>query len=161
MFEIVACTIAELQVKLEGFSDQIPFNLYQKLDSSNLSINQNDSPFVQLGYDEIADEEINRLLGYAGIASVNAPIGLNGDFAPVLIGTEPKTQVLLFSLPRLEQHLSTVEPDLVRQIRNLGSMDSLVDKRCDALTASEYLTGGLLACIEYCRTKDQAIIIKW
>src|SRR6185369_16138602 len=39
-------------------------------------------PFVQLSYQEIPADEIDAVLGYAGIAAANAPVGLPGEFEP-------------------------------------------------------------------------------
>lgn len=161
MFEIVTCTQSELRLKLGSFSEQLPAECREQLSSHDPCGAQKDGPFVQLAYDEIDNQEIDRLLGYAEIPSANAPIGLNGDFAPVRLGTDPRTQILVFSLSRLEEHLNTQEPGVVQSIRQLGSMDAFVAQRGDAMTATEYLTSGVLACIEFCKKNKQALVITW
>ena len=61
----------------------------------------------------------------------------------------------------LTEHLTIQEPNVVQKIRDLGSMDAFVDERGDNLTAVEYLTGGVLACIDFCRKNKQALVFRW
>lgn len=161
MFEIAPCTQSDLHLKLGSFSAQLPAECREQLSSSDSCGDQMDGPFVQLAYDEIDNQEIDRLLGYAEIPSANAPIGLNGDFAPVRLGTDPRSEILVFSLSRLEEHLNRQEPGVVQSIRRFGSMDAFVAQRGDAMTATEYLAGGVLACIEFCKKNNQALMITW
>jgi hypothetical protein len=161
MFEITARTLSELKVRLGPLAEKLPSECKTQFESNDPVSDRRHGPFVQLAYDEIRKEEIDRLLGYAEISSSNAPIGLEGDFPPVRIGTDPRSQILIFSLSRLEEHLLRQEPDLVQLIRELGSMDAFVAYRGEAMTACEYLTGGLLGCMEFCRKHKQGLAIQW
>ena len=162
MLEIKPQSLSALLSHLGEFLEQIPAEFRGHLATSQEYYNERESmPSLQLSYDELSATEIDRLLGYAGIATSNTPIGLDVDFPPCTIGDDPRDQFLLFPLTGLENHLATEEPGIVEAIRNLGSLDAFIEARADAMTAVEYLVVGTLTCIEFCRWRRQTLAITW
>jgi hypothetical protein len=104
-------------------------------------------PFIQLAYDEIAEASVGVLLGYAGIASAGAPIGLPFDFTPILVRDH-----LFFPLDGLRSHLVATET-----VRSRLSPPAETDE----LTAEEYLAFGVLECISYCEERRLGMVLLW
>jgi hypothetical protein len=117
-------------------------------------------PLVQISYDEIVGEELDRLLGYAGIPKSNRPIGLVGEFPPFVVGTLGGG-CLVFPVKGLYRHFSEMAPDLFNRFANCGSMDSVCKRRGEEMTVVEYLIGGVLECIKVCQDFHMALTIRW
>jgi hypothetical protein len=158
---IASRPLPEVRIQIANYLEQIPSECKNLLSALHSTGDPTFQPTIQLSYDEISGHDIDRLLGYAGISSANTPIGIDAAFLPLVLGTDPKSQVLLFSLAELEAHLARAEPAIAERFRTLGSMDQFVADRGDAMTAVEYLTGGTLECISFCRAKKQAMIVRW
>ena len=161
MFEVQAVTLAALRMRLGTELENVPIDIRRQLTSSDDASTLAYGPFLQLSYDEIDTQEIDRLLGYADISNTNTPIGLDGDFHPRIIGTNAETHVLLFPLQELEEHLTKCEPATIRMLKDLGSMDAFVNERGEEMTAVEYLAAGIVACILFCKKNNQALTISW
>lgn len=133
----------------------------QTISTADLHVDVDLAPSLQLSFNEISAAELDRLLGYAGICSANAPIGLDADFTPHTVGPDADTQFLLFPLAGLEAHLITEEPKVAESLQASGSMDAFVRERGDSMSAVVYLTAALLSCIQFCRMNKQALLITW
>ena len=112
-------------------------------------------PFVELSHQEIPGEDVETVLGYAGITTANAPVGLPCDFEPRKLGQD----YLLFSLPRLEAHLRKTQPAVIEEYERCTSFEQFLDSR--DMDAREYLVAGLLECIKWCRKNRAALTIRW
>jgi len=163
MLGVIPRPLSALQIQLGTLLKLVPVECRDPLLTSSLltSSEPEQVPTLQLSYDEITAADLDRLLGYAGISSANAPIGLDADFQPHKIRSDPRSEFLLFPLAELEKHLTAEEPRIADLLRALGSMDAFVEARGNAMTAVEYLTAGLITCIQFCRTRNQALIITW
>lgn len=163
MMGIRTCSLSKVQMQLGACFDQVPAECRNQVTTSPLGSpgDPEEVSSIQLAYHEIPAAELDRLLGYAGITSANGPIGLDADFLPRAIGSGVRTQFLLFPLAGLESHLTAEEPRIADALRTLGSMDTFIQQRGDAMTAVEYLAAGVLTCINSCRTMKQALVITW
>lgn len=112
-------------------------------------------PFVQLSYQEISGEDIEAVLGYAGITAANAPIGLPRDFEPFRTGGD----CLLFPLSGLEAYLRTTQSELIGEYESHDSFEKFLESR--DLAAREYLITGVMECINWCRKHQAALTIQW
>ena len=111
-------------------------------------------PFVQLSHQEIPEDDVEEVLGYAGITKANSPVGLPCDFEPERVG-----QYLLFPLAQLEDHLRQTQGELIAEYERHGSLEEFLDSR--DMPARDYLVAGLLDCINWCRKHRAALIIRW
>lgn len=112
-------------------------------------------PFLQLSYQEISTEDIEMVLGYAGITAANAPVGLPADFE--LFQTDG--DCLLFPLSGLEAHLRTSQPELIGEYEIHDSFEQFLESR--DIAAREYLITGVIECINWCRKNQAALTIQW
>jgi hypothetical protein len=112
-------------------------------------------PFVQLSHQEIPEEDVERVLGYAGITAANAPVGIPCDFEPRKLGRD----YLLFPLPRLEAHLRSIQPNVITEYERYSSLDQFLESR--DMEARDYLVAGLLECIKWCCKHRAALTIRW
>jgi len=163
MLGIIPRSLSALRIQLGASLEQVPAECRDQLSTlSPVTSNVAEHvPSLQLSYDEIPATELDRLLGHAGISSSNAPVGLDADFLPRTVGADPRTQFLFFPLVGLEKHLTAEEPHIANLFRAADSMDAFVKQRGNAISAVEYLTAGLLTCIQFCRTSKHALIITW
>lgn len=159
MFEITPVPLREVLDRLRPFSALVP-DLWSKVSGLPTSSSHTERPFVQLAAHEMPGDEVDRLLGYAGIPASNAPIGLPLTFEPQRLG-EALGADLLFPLDGLEAHLRDVAPDVLSAFEKAGSMDALVASRGESLSGREYLVGGVAECIRYCRQNVEALMIRW
>lgn len=156
MFEITPTPISECRAQIERSLSGHEALLGLLPASAEASVAGEQRPFVQLAAEELAGEDVDEILGYAGIPASNAPIGLPMRFQPM-----SSEGVLLFPLEGLEQHLRQVAPDIVQAFNRSGSMDAFAEQRGDSMGGREYLVGGLLECIRFCRSHDEALVIRW
>jgi hypothetical protein len=112
-------------------------------------------PFIQLSHQEIPEEDVEQVLGYAGITAANAPVGLPCDFEPRRVGGH----YLLFPLPRLEAHLRRTQPEAVAEFERHASFEQFLEAR--DMPARDYLVGGLLESIKWCSKHRAALTIRW
>lgn len=112
-------------------------------------------PFVQLSHQAIPTEDVEQVLGYAGITTANAPVGLPCDFEPRKLGRN----YLLFALPRLEAHLRNTQQDIIAEYERHASFEQLLESR--DMTAHDYLVAGLLECIKWCSKHRAGLMIQW
>jgi hypothetical protein len=96
-------------------------------------------PFLQCGYDEVPEEQLDRILEYASIATTNGPVGLPRNFAPI---SRPPDWVL-FPINGLRRHLTKV-----RQSSELCAASA------DFCEAVDQIAG-------YCETNDLLMIFRW
>lgn len=125
------------------------------------NLDEDQTPFVELSYDEISDEELNKILNYSGITNANGPIGIDCHGEPVFVGESPDVRFLFYPLNELESYIRRNQPEVVQKYDQLGGMNELVVDLGDDLNASEYLTGGLLECVRYCRQNQCGLSIQW
>lgn len=111
-------------------------------------------PFVQLSHQDIPEDDVEAVLGYAGITKAHAPVGLPCDFEPESVG-----QYFLFPLAKLEDHLRQTQGELIAEYERQGSLDEFLESR--DMPARDYLVAGLLDCINWCRKYRAALIICW
>jgi hypothetical protein len=112
-------------------------------------------PFVELSYQEIPEEDIEQILGYAGITEANRAIGLPCDFEPRAYGRD----YLLYPLRRLDAHVRKVQPAVVAEYESHPSVVQFLESR--DILAREYLIAGLLECIKWCQRHRAALTIRW
>lgn len=112
-------------------------------------------PFLQFSHEEIPEEDVEVVLGYAGITKANAPVGLPCNFEPQWSGRD----CLLFPLSELENHLHRTQPALVAEYEGHRSLDQFLESR--EIPAREYLVVGLLECIKWCFKHRAALTIRW
>jgi hypothetical protein len=147
----------------------IPYGRGQRLDSLNgeaadllASVGPDEQlcepgkrPFVELSYQEIPEEDIEQVLGYAGITKANAPIGLPCEFEPRKCGRG----YLLFPLAQLDAHIRKMEPGVAAEYERHESIVQFLESR--NVLARDYLTAGLLECIKWCSRHRAALTIRW
>ena len=112
-------------------------------------------PFVQLSHQEIPEDDVEAVLGYAGITAANAPIGLPGDFEPRKVGRN----CLLFPLSGLEAHLRRTDAGVIAEYERHRSIEEFLGSR--DMPARDYLVAGLLECIKWCCKHRAALTIRW
>jgi hypothetical protein len=112
-------------------------------------------PSVQLSHQEIPGNDVEAVLGYAGITAANAPVGLPGDFEPRKIGRD----YLLFPLSGLEAHLRKTQSEVIAEYERHSSFEQFLASR--DMPARDYLVAGLLECIKWCREHRAALTIRW
>ena len=112
-------------------------------------------PFVQLSHQEISEEDVELVLGYAGITMANAPVGFPCDFEPRKLGRD----YLIFPLPRLETHLRKTQPEVIAEYERHNSLEQFLESR--DMEARDYLVAGLLECIKWCYKYRAALTIRW
>lgn len=111
-------------------------------------------PVVQLSHQDISADDVESILGYAGITKANAPVGLPCDFEPERVG-----QYLLFPLSQLEDHLRRTQGALIAEYERHGSLDGFLEAR--DMPARDYLVAGLWDCINWCRKYRAALVFRW
>lgn len=158
MFEITPTPISECRAQIERSlrGHEALLGQLSAAAPKEGSVAAGRRPFVQLAADELVGEDVDEILGYAGIRASNAPIGLPIAFEPV-----SSEGVLLFPLEGLEQHLGQVASDIVQAVDRAGSMDAFAEQRGEGMGAREYLVGGVLECIRFCRSRGEALVIRW
>lgn len=124
-------------------------------------VDDHEPPFVELAYSEISDSELEPILGYSGILNANAPIGIDCDGIPKLIAASPENKFLLFPIRELEAEIRRNASDIATRYDQLGGMTGLCDELGDEMSAREYLVGGLLDCVKYCKERRFALVIRW
>jgi len=155
MFEILPTPIQECVPLLHDIL-RSHSNIMEEVASMISTKPKTTRPFVQLNSEEMSGEEVDQILGYAGIPTYDIPIGLPLEFEP--IATE---RGLVFSLVKLEEYITLVAPDVVIDVRSSGSMDQFANLRGNDLTARQYLVGGVLACIDFCKAHGEALLFHW
>jgi hypothetical protein len=114
-----------------------------------------DRPFVQLAHSELANEDADRVFGYAGILKANAPVGIPTLIEPQFLGAS----YLIFSLELFEEHLRTVAGETIAELERAGGFEAFLDS--EEVTAVEYLVAGLMECTKWCREHQAALTIRW
>jgi len=112
-------------------------------------------PFVELSHQEIPGDDVEAVLGYAGITVANTPIGLPCDFEPRKVGRD----CLLFPLSGLEAHLRSTDAGVIAEYERHRSIEEFLESR--DTSARDYLVAGLLECIKWCRKHRAALTIRW
>ena len=112
-------------------------------------------PFMQLSHQEIPENDVEAVLGYAGISAANAPIGLPGDFEPRKVGRD----CLLFPLSGLEAHLRRTDAGVIAEYERHHRIEEFLKSR--DMSARDCLVAGLLECIKWCRKHQAALTIRW
>lgn len=110
---------------------------------------------MQLSHQEIPEDDVEGVLGYAGITAANAPVGLPCDFEPRKVGRD----CLLFPLTRLEAHLRNTQSEVIKEYEHHGSFEQFLESR--DMPARDYLVAGLLECIKWCCKHRAALTIRW
>ena|ERR1700730_13424000 len=154
MIDIVPIPLAILKQRLAQYAGELK-QIWPALNSQGDTSEKR--PFVQLSYDELPDEEIDRVLGYEGIPRFNAPVGLPLEMKPIRLGAN---EYLLYPLSGLRNHLRLVARETVSDLEKAGSMDNFVAGR-KSISALEYLVGGVWQCIGFCETNWEALSIRW
>ena len=160
MFEITTATVAEIAPHLNGYGANYPF-IRETLRARSVDAPPSERPFVQLDDSELPGDVADRILGYADIPRANRPVGIDYTGEPVVVGGDASMQILLYSLAGLESHIRASVPDIAKAYDASGGMNAFVELRGDSLTAEEYLVGGTLDCIRYCRQMRHVLVIRW
>jgi hypothetical protein len=140
--------------------DNLTSSFHDQLQSDSV-VDDHEPPFVELSYSEIPDSELEPILGYSGILNANCPIGVDCDGSPELVGVSPEKKFLLFPIRELEAEIRRNASDIATRYDQLGGMNGLCDELGDDMSAREYLVGGLLDCIKYCKERKFALVIRW
>jgi len=154
MFTIAPSSIHAVRAQL-GASASACEHLLGQLPDIEATCTRIPCPIVQLSRDEISLNDVDTLLGYAGIASANAPIGLPLTFAPLNLAPA----FLLFPLAGLYAHLAAVAKPTVSDYEQSGTLDSFLESR--DRSGAEYLVAGVVDCIRWCLERNQALCIRW
>jgi hypothetical protein len=154
MFTIIPKGRTSVLEQIGENGDEVVALLASVVPDSQLPLSP-DRPSVQLAHSEIADDEVERALGYGGITKADSPIGLPTAMAPVALGGDH----LIFSLRDLEAHLRQTAPDLSAEYDRAGGFRPFVESR--ELSAFEHLVAGLLECIQWCLSHRAALSIRW
>lgn len=160
MIVIEAITHQVVAKIIDTFIDSVPSVFREAMDLPSNEPTRS-VPFVELAYDEISAEELDRVFSYADIAKTNSPIGIDCNGTPVLLGGEAENNFLLFSIDELETAIRRDFDEISSSYQRVGSMDALVGELGDSMTAIEYLVAGVLDCIRFCKEFGYSIAIKW
>lgn len=155
MFEVFPASLSEIE-------DPSILDVVERIEvpisaTPNDAPSTEDRPFIQLGYDEISQDDIDAVFGFCSISDNNMPIGVVGDFQEISFGTDK----IVFSLQRLQSYLEDKFPQIVQQYFQCGSMDAYGDQIGEDMTANQYLIGGILECIGYCSRYALVLVIRW
>jgi hypothetical protein len=160
MIEIFPVTYTSLRNELsslEGHHDEI----WEEIAHRGGVATPPEKLFVQIGYGEVVDGDLARILGYEGLAQASKPIGVPCEFSAFTWQCAPKSEALIFPLNGLYSHFKEVARGVYDDYEACGSMDGLVDRRGDGMTAVEYLAGGCMECISFCRRNHYALVFQW
>lgn len=150
MFKIIPCGRGQILGDLNCEASSLLASLVSDAELCHPA----ERPFVQLSHQEIPEDDVGAVLGYAGITKANSPIGLPCDFEPERVG-----HYLLFPLAQLEDHLRQTQGELISEYQRHGSLAEFLESR--DMSARDYLVVGLLDCINWCRRHRAALIIRW
>lgn len=121
-------------------------------------------PFVQLRYDEIGEGDLDRMLGYAGIATANRPLGLPYDFSPITAPGSDGDDWRLYPLSGLLVHVRSAEPAAFEMRDQYGSLDALfrsLENDGHDVTAGQYLALTLAEAIGFCHNRGLGLATHW
>lgn len=84
MFEITPTPISDCRAQIERSlrGHEALLGQLSAVASMGVPVSDGRPPFVQVAADELAGEDVDEILGYAGIPASNAPIGLPMTFEP-------------------------------------------------------------------------------
>ena len=111
-------------------------------------------PFVQLSHHEIPENDVEAVLGFAGITTADTPTGLPGDFEPRKVG-----DCLFFPLSGLEAHLRKTDAGVIAEYERHRTIEEFLESR--DVSARDYLVSGCLECIKWCCKHQAALTIRW
>lgn len=114
-------------------------------------------PSYQFDYKEVGLDTVKRMLGYAGIAVTNTPLGVAGSFEPVAEDGE----WVVFPLAGLQKHFENVAAAAVRAFDQFGSLDSLDNARGPELTPGDQLVVAVLECLHFCKENRLILAFAW
>ena len=154
MFTIITSGQTTLLHQFGALSDEVASLLVSVVPDAQLPP-ASDRPFVQFTRSEIADEDVERALGYAGITKANAPVGIPAPTEPRAVGRD----FLIFSLSSLDAHLRETALDTITECERAGGFPAFVES--SEISAFEYLVAGLVECIRWCETHRAALSIRW
>lgn len=117
--------------------------------------NPAERPFVQLSHQDIPEEDVEAVLGYAGITTANSPVGLPGDFEPRKAGRDG----LLFPLSGLEAHLRRTNAAVIGEYERCHNIQEFLESR--DIPARDYMVASLIECIKWCSQHRAALMIRW
>ena len=160
MLEIYPISYVSLKNDVRGLESKYQ-SIWDEIVNRGGEITPNKSLFLQVGYNEIAGEELDRILGYRGIAQANKPIGLPCEFDAFSWARSTGSETLLFPLSGLYSHFREVAPVIFNEFGTYGSMDAYVDFKGDEMTAVEYLVAGSLECIAFCNRNRFGLALHW
>lgn len=100
-------------------------------------------PFVELSHQEIPKEDVEAVLGYAGMTKANAPVGLPGDFERRLVARD----CLLLPLSGLEAHFRRTDAAVIAEYERHSTIEQFLGAR--DMSGRDYLVAGLLECIKW------------
>ncbi len=126
--------------------------------------NLEDHPFIQVSYDEIGLESLDRILGYANIVNSNQPLGLPYDFTPFAAHNSEGNEFLLYPLAGLDHHLRTNHPEIMERLKGHTSLDSFfasLENQGNDVTAEEYLVLTLTHAIRFCSERKIGLATQW
>jgi len=155
MFEIFPEPLELLEERIESYAAEMS-QIWPKAKEAEI-MDLKKKPFVQLSSEDLAAEDVEQILGYAGIPKSNGPIGLPIDIEPKQLGAD----ILIFPVKGLEAYLREKEPDIIQSLEAAGSMDAFAEKLGDKMTARQYLVGGVIECIRFCNKYGEALVIHW
>jgi hypothetical protein len=160
MFTVTTISAAEIRSELSPFESQLGA-LWERINSLGGIEPEERRPFIQLSAHDILEEEEEEIFDCAGIPMAAAPIGLPLEIQPLLLGEDPRQQILLFPLDMFYSHLRRVAPNVVAAYEEAASLQAFLDGRSNEVTAKEYLCAGLVDCIQYCKREGEALTIRW
>lgn len=160
MFTVTCKPLEGVKADLQEFGDEL-YRMWAGLPSLASRVVDEQRPTVQLSAHEISDEDEEEIFGYAGIPSAAGPIGVPHAIDTIELGADPRTRRLLFSLDGFYSHLHRIAPATVDAYERAGSLEAFLEEHGDSLAPKEYLAAALADVIQFCRAKNEALVIYW
>ena len=165
MFEFFPTQLRGIDIDLLALAD-LNADLAAQLSSNEVAYDpvSEDHPFIQLAYDEINRDALDRILAYANIASANRPLGLPCDFAPLIAHGTDGNEWQLYPLSGLDQHLRAINSETIEMLDGYESLDALLnslENDGNDITAEEYLVLALTEAIRFCKERNVGLATHW
>ena len=165
MFEFFPVRLRGVNIDLHALAIRDP-DLAAKLGTNDEPYDpaSEDHPFIQLSYNEINQDALNRILAYSDIVNSNRPLGLPFDFNPLVAPGTDGNEWHLYPLSGLDQHLHYENPSILAMLHEHKSLDALFDSLDDGgndVTAEEYLVLTLTEAIRFCKCRGIGLATNW
>lgn len=114
-------------------------------------------PSYHFDYREVGLDNVKRVLGYAGIAVTNTPLGVGGSFDPIA----HEGEWVVFPLEGLRRHFEGIAEGAVRDYERFGSLDRVIEARGPDVTPGDQLVVAILECLRFCEVNSLVLTFAW